>query len=323
MTLPLTAEPLTDALLEPDEASQVSDELLAELEELDPAEQKLIARLVRRAKRDEKGNRLPVTEVAMVHEFLKVDLLNDDFSVLRNITAYTAPPVIKEYPHRERFALPTELLPLPHPLSQVLAKRASRRDFSKGPLSLAELGSLLHHAYGVRSRALAYNVKGFPSRFVPSTGGLQSVEIYFTVNAVEGLPQGLYHYNPAAHAVEQLEQGNFRRKVVRLCIFQDWLDAASVVLFLTSDMKKVEWKYGRRGYRFVHVDLGIVAQTLHLVATSLKLRSCMIAGYQDEAVHEMLQIDGRTEFIGLLMAIGRKPWEPTPTAAEAPSSGQE
>lgn len=298
---------------------RLSPELEAALADLDVREQDLLAWLVQRVKRGPDGERAPITDVWLAHQFLKTDPERDDMSVLQNINSYTAPPVLKEYPDRERIELPTDLLPLPFPLEEVLAKRATRRDFSKGPLSLRELATLLHRSYGIRARSLAYNVRGFPSRFVPTTGGLQSVEVYMAVNAVEGLEKGLYHYNPGRHCLEILDRGNFRRKVVRSCVYQDWIDAASVVFFLTCDMRKVYWKYGRRGYRFVHVDAGIVSHTLHLVASSLRLRSCIVAGYNDDAVHDLLQVDGRQEFAALLLAVGRKPWEPGPghdTAAE-------
>jgi SagB-type dehydrogenase family enzyme len=315
MTVPLRIDSISPPPDWEDRAPgpRLSPELATALEDLDAGEQDLLAWLVQRAKRGPDGERAQISDVWLVHQFLKMDAERDDLTVLQNINAYTAPPVLKEHLDRDRIDLPTDFLPLPFPLDEVLAKRATRRDFSKGPLSLQELATLLHRSYGIRTRSFAYNVKGFPTRFVPSTGGLQSVEVYLAVNAVEGLEKGIYHYEPGRHCLEVLDRGNFRRKVVRSCLFQDWIDAASVVLFLTCDMSKVYWKYGRRGYRFVHVDAGIVGQTLHLVATSLRLRSCMVAGYIDESVHQLLRIDGRTEFVAFLFAVGRKPWEPGPS----------
>lgn len=312
----LEAEESTEGEREPDAGPGLDPSLLDALERLDPDERKLVGEMVRRARR-KRGSGAPLTGVGIINALLESDPEYDDFSVLQNIAVYTAPPVVKRYSGCKRVELPSDLLPLEFPLREVLAKRASRRDFSKGPLSLDELASLLTYSYGIRKRKLSYNVKEFPFRFVPSTGGLQPIEVYLTVNAVEGLEQGLYHFDPDGRCLEVLECGNFRRKVVQSCVFQDWLDAASVVLFLTCDMRKVEWKYGRRAYRFVHVDIGILSQTLHLVATALRLRSCMVAGYLDRAVHDLLQIDGRDEFIGLLLAVGRKPWEPSPPEGEA------
>jgi len=289
------------------EMTQLFPELLAELEGLNPAEQALLARVVKRAKYNG-DERTEITDVSIVNEFLKVDQELDDFSSFQD-TNSKAPPVIKEYPHYEQVPLPTDHTPIKFSISEVISKRVSRRDFSGGPLTLAELSTLLHYSYGVRKRTLAYNIKDFPFRMAPSSGGLQTVEVYLTVNAVEGLKKGLYHYNANKNLMEMLDRGNMRRKVIQCCTYQDWLDAASIVLFLTCDLDKLYWKYGRRSYRMAHIDVGIVAENLHLVATGLRLRSCMIAGYVDEAVHNLLQIDGRMEFISLLMGVGRKPWE--------------
>ncbi len=297
-------------------------ELLGELMDLDEDEQHLLKRMILQAKYKD-GERVKMTDVTMVNEFLKLDPEYDDLSVFRNISVYTAPQVIKEYSDKTEIALKHELIPIKHSLAEVLKRRVSRRDFSKGPMSLQELTSLLHYAYGVRKQHIAYNVKGFPIRFVPTTGGLQAVEIYLVANAVDGVEQGLYHFNAAKHALEEVDRGNMRRRVVQCAVYQEWLDAASAVFFLTCDMRKVYWKYGRRAYRFVHVDLGIIAQTMQLVATSLGLRSCMVAGYQDNQVNDLLQIDGRDEFIGLMFAVGRKPWQAgpaEPTAPEAPAA---
>lgn len=297
------------------QASAVGDllrpELVSELSDLDDEEQALIALMVRRAKTD-RGRRVPLTDVSLVHESLKIDPENDDFSVMENPAKYTAPPVLKEYPGVEKVPLPKDFLPLDFPLKEVITKRASRRDFSKGPVTLKELSTVLYYGWGVRDRMIAYNVRGFPTRFAPSMGGLQSVEVYFTVNAVNGLEQGLYHYSPGDHSLHFLNRGNFRRIVVRSTLFQDWVDAASVVFFLTCDMNKVYWKYGRRAYRFVHVDLGVTAHNLHLVANASRLRTCMMAAFVEDSIHELLEIDGRDEFAGLLMAMGRKPSELDP-----------
>ena len=286
-------------------------ELLEELMDLEDDEQQLLKRMLRQAKYKD-GERVTVTDVALVNEFLKLDPEYDDLSVFQNISVYTAPEVIKEYQSRTEIPLKDELIPIRHSLAEVLKRRVSRRDFSKGPMSLQELTSLLHYSYGVRKQHIAYNVQGFPIRFVPTTGGLQAVEIYLVANAVEGVEQGLYHYNARKHALEEVDRGNMRRRVVQCAVYQEWLDAASAVFFLTCDMRKVYWKYGRRAYRFVHVDLGIIAQTLQLVAGAIGLRSCMVAGYQDNQVNDLLQIDGRDEFIGLMFAVGRKPWEAGP-----------
>jgi hypothetical protein len=72
-------------------AARLTPDLLDALEDLDPAEQALISRLVRRAKQNG-PNRIPIDELTVVNEFLKIDPEHDDFSVFETITTYKAPP---------------------------------------------------------------------------------------------------------------------------------------------------------------------------------------------------------------------------------------
>ncbi len=251
----------------------------------------------------------PLDTITLTHESLKAsleDLVGGAYGVSQT---KQAPPVIKGYPDAPRVRLPTDVAPLEHSLADVIAARASRRDFGATPMTLDELGSLMHHSYGIRRYMPAYNTRQFPLRMVPSSGSLQAIELYLVANAVDGLDRGLYHYNPDGHVLELLDEGNMRRRVVGVSIMQEWLSHASVVLFMTCVMSRAEWKYGARGYRYLHTDAGVLINQLYLVATALHLRTCAVAAFMDDAANELLGVDGRDEFCTLLMGIGTRPAE--------------
>lgn len=252
------------------------------------------------------ANRL-IDPVSIFHESLKARI--EQLMDFEEISTAQAPSVIKQYPEREQIPLPEETLSLPFTLDKVIRARASRRDFSYQALTLAELSTLFQYTYGIRTYFPAYNSRTWPMRHVPSSGALQAVEMYAIVNQVEDLRKGLYHYNPISHSLELLNEGNMRWKITRCCLFQEWLQHASVVLVLTCNMKRVEWKYGARGYRYIHIDTGIVTNSLYLVATALRLRTCAVAAFLDDAVNDLLQIDGRDEFVSLLVAVGKRPFQ--------------
>lgn len=291
---------MTIAPPQPVESSAALAELLGIL---DPAEVELVLNQLRAAK----AGGLPLDEVSLFHSSLKARLAGDEGKHYEEIQAAKAPPVLKQYPGQPEVPLPREPLPLDFALDRVLKARASRRDFAHTPLRLDELGTLLHYSYGIRKTITAYNTKDFPVRFAPSSGGLQATELYLVVNSVEGVTKGLYHYNAARHSLELLNQGNMRFKVVKCCLYQDWLAHAGVVLIFTSVMERVLWKYGARGYRFVHMDAGFVASHAYLVATALRLRTCAVAAFQDDLVNELLEVDGISEFASLVMPIGKRP----------------
>ena len=281
-------------------------ELTELLSTLQPAEIALVLDQLRKAKA---GN-LVIDEVSLFHTSLKAQLASDDGKHYEEIQSAKAPPVLRGYPGRPEIQLPPEPLALNYELDRVLKARASRRDFAHVPLTLDELGTLLHYSYGIRKTITAYNAKSFPVRFAPSSGGLQATELYMVVNGVEHVTKGLYHYNPERHSLELLDEGNMRFKVVKCCLYQDWLAHAGVVLMFTSVMERVLWKYGARGYRFVHMDAGIVASHAYLVATALRLRTCAVAAFQDDLVNELLEIDGTSEFASLVMPVGKRPEPP-------------
>lgn len=197
---------------------------------------------------------------------------------------------------------PRELPPVP--LAEVIEQRRSTTTFSSRPLELATLAGLLEGAAGIREHRAGYNVRDFPVRRAPSAGGLAPIDLYVVANAVEGLPQGLYCHRPSTRRLVAVDTGNMRGKVAETGIAADWLFHAPAVLFLAVNMPRVDWKYGVRSYRFVHVDLGVLTQNLYLVATGLGLSTCAVAAFDDDAANDLLRLDGRDEFVSLMFACG-------------------
>lgn len=235
------------------------------------------------------------------HEWLNQDQPDE----YQEIKTTSVPHWEKRYAEQPRTKLP-EGYSIPLSIEETLTRRRSNRAFEqRAVMPLAELSTLLKLSYGVRGFRFAYENQNFPVRTAPTAGGLQSTELYLVVNQVEGLNKGLYYFDANENELALLEQGYFRRKVVEACSYQEWITNAAVVLFLTSDIEKLFWKYGHRAYRMVHVDAGIVAENLHLVATALGTASCMISGYSDKKTNLILNIDAKKEFTVLLIAVGK------------------
>ncbi|MGH8883982.1 MAG: SagB/ThcOx family dehydrogenase [Egibacteraceae bacterium] len=281
------------------------EDLARALQGLSAEEQSILLAQIRRGR---EGNpRADAFSVFRESLKFRADRTNPLLDNYEELSTVKAPPVLKEYPGAEKVELPRDFLPLDASLEQVLEARASRRDYARIPVSLQELSTLLHYAYGVRKHMVAYNVRHFPMRYCPSAGGLQSAEVYLVANQVEGLRKGLWHYYPARHQLELLSEGNMRRKVVDACMYAEFLHYPGLVLILTGVMSRLRWKYGLRAYRYAHVDAGFVGENLYLVATALRLRVCAVAGFFDDRVDELLDIDGQDEFTVLLMAVGKRP----------------
>jgi SagB-type dehydrogenase family enzyme len=49
-------------------------------------------------------------------------------------------------------------------------------------------------------------------------------------------------------------------------------------------------KYGQRGIRYTHIEVGHIAQNIHLQAVALGLSSVPIGAFSDEKVKEILPL---------------------------------
>lgn len=273
------------------------------IEKLNCNEQKILYNLVDKIKRQGRE----VDELSIVHNLLKADIsIYGEGSSFQEISAITAPSLIKKYGDVEIIQLPKDFIPLTSSFEKVISARSSKRNYTDESISLRELSTLLYYSYGVKGYMPAYNIQKFPLRFAPSSGGLQGVELYIIINEVGSLKKGIYHYNPFDHTIELIEEGYFKRKIVNICVYQEFINNASALIVLSCIMDRLVWKYKVRAYRYIHMNTGFVGENLYLVATALNLGVCAIAGFLDDNMNELLRIDNeKDEFVGLIMAVGK------------------
>ena len=201
--------------------------------------------------------------------------------------------------------LPRSLEPLRLSLDRAITTRISVRDLTACPLTLRQVTTLLHCAYGAsRDRKDV----AFPRslRVVPSGGALYPLEIFFHTAHVEGLNAGLYHYNPAKHHLRLLCEGDRTQAISQAMIQSEIALGAALVIFITAVFERSVFKYGDRGYRFVLLEAGHVAQNINLVANALGLGAVNLGGYYDREIDDFLGLDGVTHSTIYMAAIGKK-----------------
>ncbi len=202
-------------------------------------------------------------------------------------------------PGAARTALPGRDFALDATLGAVLERRRSLRDYALRPLPLETLGRLLHASYGVRGRRRA---PGAYERPAPSAGGLYPIELYVAAQRVEGLADGIHHYDARAHELEQVRPGVFQGALVDLTIGQEMVRAANLVFILTAVVARTTCKYGQRGYRYVLLDAGHLGQNLYLAATALGLGPAGIGGFLDRELGALLALPAGEDPVYLLCA---------------------
>jgi SagB-type dehydrogenase family enzyme len=190
-------------------------------------------------------------------------------------------------------------------LEQAVRARRSGREFGLGSLSLPELATLLHGAYGVSSRAVNGSRQTF--RSVPSGGALYPLEVYCAVFRVDDVVPGLYHFDPLRGVLEQYRRLEALDELVRASTYPEFVEQCAVTFLVTAMFWRTRFKYGLRGYRFALLEAGHVVQNLVLVAGSLGLAAVPLGGFYDRLVDEFLGVDGVNESALYLACLGRPP----------------
>jgi SagB-type dehydrogenase family enzyme len=182
------------------------------------------------------------------------------------------------------------------PLIDSLKRRKSVRTHTRRPISMEELSFLLWASDGLQGRD--------QYRTAPSAGGLYPIETYVVINRVNGIEQGVYHYNVRRHALEEIELGNFGRQTALAALDQRMCLEASFVVIWTAVFERSRWKYGQRGYRYMYLDAGHIGQNLALACTGVGLGSCQIGALYDEEVNAIIGVDGEEESVLYMSSVG-------------------
>lgn len=184
-----------------------------------------------------------------------------------------------------------------------LANRQSWRNFNDDRLSLEELAFLLWATQGVRRP----NLQAPHLRTVPSAGARHSFETYLFVQRVEGLPEGLYRYLPLSHQLVLLGewQADWRQRLSRAVFGQHFVTGGAVVLVWTTVPHRMEWRYLEAAHRVILLDAGHVCQNLYLACEAIQAGTCAIAAYDQEALDELLGVDGTNQFAIYLAPVGK------------------
>jgi SagB-type dehydrogenase family enzyme len=205
----------------------------------------------------------------------------------------------KTYPTAPRIALPDPAHLREARLRETLEqRRSSGAHFPDRPPTLEDVSSLLHYAYGINPHRTFQTEDGrkLEHRYVPSAGRLFPLELYL-VGQLEAEERGFgaWHYEPRAHALEHAWRASERE--VAALFSQPFHRTPPLTVFLTGLPSRLAWKYGERAYRYLLLEAGHVAQNLVLVGTCLGIATCPVVSFYDDAVHDLLDLDGVGEVV--------------------------
>ena len=183
------------------------------------------------------------------------------------------------------------------PLAEAIARRRSIRDFTPEPISQSELSEILWAAQGITD-------KSWRCRTVPSAGATYPLEFFVVCGGIKEMDDGIYHYNIDSHSLTRHYQGDVRLELAKAALTQEFIYEAPVDIVICAVYERTLRRYGARGERYVHMEVGHAGQNIYLQATALGLATVAIGAFHDEPVRKVLRLDKQTKPL-YIMPVGR------------------
>lgn len=190
-------------------------------------------------------------------------------------------PAVKQVALKERIDLYKpdleKLKETDYSFSLILEKRKSIRIQGKKPLSARQVGEFLYRCARIRD-IFAKDHREGSSRPYPSGGACYELELYLAITACEGIGAGFYHYCPKNHQLGRISEINSHLEK----LLEDAKSTAAlqtipqILIVITARFARVSWLYESMAYSLILKNVGVLYQTMYLVATAMNLAPCAL-----------------------------------------------
>jgi SagB-type dehydrogenase family enzyme len=201
------------------------------------------------------------------------------------------------------------------PYIKLLSERHSTRDFDdQNPITLAELAHFLEAAARVQSKwtsKLDFDRDSpdieYTARPYPAAGSAYELELYLNVANCEGLQRGFYHYDADRHALVAIDAHEqvLEAQLGAAEFAMDASNSTQILITIAARFNRVSWKYSSIAYSLILKDVGVLIQTLYLMAADIGLGGCAIGTSNIDLFAKMTGIDFHVEGPVGQFALGR------------------
>jgi SagB-type dehydrogenase family enzyme len=191
----------------------------------------------------------------------------------------------------------------PMDVRTAIEKRRTLRRYPSDSLSAEELSYLLWCTQGVKQ------ITSRPStlRTVPSAGARHAFETFVLINRVKEFQPGLYRYAALQHSLLEINfSPQITDQITHACFDQEMVRQSAATFIWVAVVERMAWRYGERGYRYMHLDAGHVCQNLYLAAENIQCGACAIAAFDDNNLNAVLNLDGEQLFVIYLASLGKR-----------------
>jgi SagB-type dehydrogenase family enzyme len=201
----------------------------------------------------------------------------------------------------------------PSPFSALMQARHSIRDFDDGrPITLPELSHFLDRTARIQAK-WQHQLEGggpvidYTTRPYPAGGSSYELELYLTVNHCEGLARGFYHYDADRHSLVPIAAAtnDIENQLASAEFAMDAPGPPQILITMAARFDRISWKYSSIAYSLILKDVGVLIQTLYLMATEMDLGGCAIGSNNIDLFARMTGIEFHVEGPVGQFALGR------------------
>ncbi|MEK7448429.1 MAG: SagB/ThcOx family dehydrogenase [Planctomycetota bacterium] len=164
-------------------------------------------------------------------------------------------------------------------LEESILKRRSVRKFGSDELTPEQISQLCWAAQGITGQINEHKL-----RAAPSAGGIYPMALYLVKK------DGFYQYLPESHSLQLIKPENLTDDLTEAALGQRCIKTAPVNFIITGDYAKCAKRYGNRDERYVQIEVGHIAQNIHLQAVTLGLGSVPVGAFDDDLIKDVLNL---------------------------------
>jgi SagB-type dehydrogenase family enzyme len=138
-----------------------------------------------------------------------------------------------------------------------------------------------------------------PCRSVPG-----SLAFFVHCVRVDGIATGQYYYEPCSHELHLLATGGYSERLASALFRHSTAGPSEFLVFIAAQLAAANRQHGERAYRVISMSAGCAIQKMADASSHRGLRCTVMPNYLDRDVDACLSIDGITQSVIVIAAIG-------------------
>lgn len=192
---------------------------------------------------------------------------------------------IRSYSFEDSIQLQKPSFELTESLGKALELRKSERSFSK--ITFEQLSSLLWYSAKVKDIKISETGSILTHRTSPSAGAIHPIDIFVSLSGnIED--RFLYYYDPFNHRLNKLILDKTKLESFFFHVNMNLSLSNATLIWFVADAERTASKY-ENPVSLIWRDAGALIMTIQLVATDLKLQSCVIGTLGEPYISDIFQ----------------------------------